>query len=71
MTLRLKMYPWQDWHEWVQAYHLLFSDLGIEPLNPTSVHGDKEIDLIKAKDENLKKAMGLISTWLLKNVGGD
>ena len=63
------MYPWKDWHEWVHVYHLLFENMGIVV---QSSHTDKEVNLLATKNEgSLKIAQGIISGWLLKNVGGD
>jgi hypothetical protein len=65
------MFPWQDWHEWVSVFHLLFSDLSIMA---SSASDEREIDLIKSSletDANLKKALGILTMWTAKNVAGD
>jgi len=63
-SLRLKIYPWATWPEWLEVYNLLFGSMGIQTNN--------EVNLLNARNEgNLKKAHAVISNWLLKNVGGD
>ena len=53
-ALKLKLYHWRDWHEWAHVYHLLFTgDLSFgmgANISQISIHGDKEINLIKVKD---------------------
>jgi hypothetical protein len=82
-NLRLKMYPWSDWHEWAQVFHLMFSDLSI--MKPSSASEDREIDLIASRkhpvmigeeesgvsETKLKKALGKLTLWTSKNVAGD
>ena len=81
-NLRLKMYPWTDWHEWAQVFHLMFSDLSI--MKPSSASEDREIDLITSRkhpimadeesgtsETKLKKALGKLTLWTSKNVAGD
>lgn len=63
-SLRLKIYPWATWAEWLEVHKLLFGSMGIQT--------NREVNLLSEKHEgNLKKAYGIISGWLLKNVGGD
>lgn len=70
LGLRLKMHPWKDWHEWANVYHLLFNEIGIQKAN-----GQREIDYLKnenqIKNGNLKRALGILTLWTSKNVGGD
>jgi hypothetical protein len=71
--LKLKFQPWQDWHEWAKVYHLLFSDLGIQA-NVNISSDEREIDLLKQgnkKEGDLKRALCIITMWVMKNVGGD
>jgi len=76
------MYPWADWHEWAQVFHLLFSDLSI--MKGSSSSEEREIDLITSKkstamlgeesgvsEGKLKKALGKLILWTSKNVAGD
>jgi hypothetical protein len=44
-NLRIKMFPWQDWHEWVSVFHLLFSDLSVMA---ACASDEREIDLLKS-----------------------
>ena len=62
------MYPWRDWNEWNHVYHLLFKEMGIVKNHSF----EREVDLLTVKaEDNLKKAMNIITVWLLRNVGGD
>ncbi len=64
------MFPWQDWHEWVSVFHLLFSDLSVMAACGSN---EREIDLLipSHSDASLKKALGILTLWTAKNVAGD
>jgi hypothetical protein len=75
-SMNLKFFPWADWNEW----HFLFQSLFPPNLSLNDLFARERIDLLEIGAEagisverietNLKDALGIISRWMRKNVGG-